>query len=140
MATAENNLSLALAQHENLLPPVTRELIRVLSWDKALALTDKYGGVTIYVPETARQLETHYLYPILGESLRALIREFSAEHLTIPKAQKAILAVRNNVVREDRKAGLSIRQIAMKHKLTERWVHEILGKEVDNRQLNLDFD
>lgn len=121
-----------------LLPDSLQEMAAVIGFGGVLALVREYGGVRLYVPRTLPA--EHILITLLGTAAaQRLAAEYGGrEHFDIPRAEGLMRAVRNRRIRADRAAGLSLRELALKYRLTERAVSNILGSEpVDDGQVDL---
>lgn len=85
-----------------------------------------YGGTRFYFCES--QLCFTRLTVMMPEAkARKLIAEFKGMTIEIPRFVDAIKAERDEEVKADQDAGMSVRDIALKHGLTERGARLILN-------------
>ena len=59
------------------------------------------------------------------------------EHFDLPKAERALRAVRDAEIRRRRIKGESVRNLALEYGLTERQIYAICEELVDDRQVSL---
>ncbi|WP_173069036.1 Mor transcription activator family protein [Sulfurimicrobium lacus] len=73
------------------------------------------------------------------DAARTLASEYGGEgHMDIPRAVAATRAARDACIHADRAASMTHRELALKYKLTERQIRNILGvEEEDDRQVGL---
>lgn len=124
-------------EHE--LPTQVRQLIDVLGWDKAIAYTQRFGGVRNYVPKT--MTPEHAFAQVLGfELAQKLVDEFpNIGSVSMPKADSMLRHLRNTAIRTRRAAGESPRALALEYKLTETWVYLICGEPEPDATAQLDL-
>lgn len=101
-------------------------LNELIGIDAARNLAVIYGGTRLYFCES--QLCFMRLAVMMSEeSARKLIAEFKGATIEIPRYAEAIRKERAEEVRADQDAGMSVREIALKHELTDRSVRTILN-------------
>ncbi|WP_293222239.1 hypothetical protein [Ottowia sp.] len=127
-----------------LLPKVLREFDRIIGLGATLDLVHAYGGLRIFIPTPARVRPDHPIARIIGtEKLLALAEVYGAEeHFPLPKAERAILAVRNARIARAYATHKTARELAAEHHLTERQIERIVAAAgvtapVDKRQTEL---
>lgn len=87
-----------------------------------------YGGGRLHVPLSVT--EDHTLSRLLGYRDACLLCEqFGGEQLTIAKAEAAKRAVRNALIRQGKRNGLSNLTLARQFKLTDRQVMTICNDD-----------
>jgi len=119
------------------LPGILRDLVDLIGLAGTMKLVEHYGGVRLYVP--VKYDPGHPIAKLLGgESFLKLIDAYGGEeHFDIPKADRAMIALRNRRIREDYSV-MSQRQLALKYGLTERQIRNIVaGIEVEDGQESL---
>lgn len=81
------------------------------------------------VPTPDRVSDAHHLAQVVGlDNLRKLAEVYSGEdHFQLPKAERALLAVRNARIASDYSTHKTARQLAAEYRLTERQVTRILS-------------
>lgn len=119
----------------DLLPKLLREFVRIIGLAPTLILVERLGGLRIYVP--LNPTPEHQLAQLIGfENLVKLSHEYGGEsHFELPKARRALLAVRDAKIRADYRHK-SVRQLAQEHRLTERHVTRIVATEVSSANQN----
>jgi len=92
------------------------------------AIWSEYGGGHLSVPVQATP--AHSLSQLLGFAAACrFCQAFGGELLTIPKAEAAKRAVRNERIRQDRREGLDNFSLCRKYGLTERQIIAICQAE-----------
>lgn len=101
-------------------------LIELIGIDAARNLAVVYGGTRFYIGES--QLCFMRLTVMMSEAnARKLITEFKGTTIEIPRFADAIKKERDVEVRADQDSGMSVRDIALKHEITERGARMILN-------------
>ena len=129
---------MTLAIEQRYLPGILQEFAVLIGLAGTLRIVETYGGVRLYVPKTVDG--DHDLVKLIGiEAARKLAAEYGGElHMDIPRAVAATRAARDACIHADRAAGMTHRELALKYKLTERQIRNILGfEEEDDRQVGL---
>ena len=128
----------------DLLPPLLQDFERIIGLAATLDLVRAYGGLRIYIPTPARVQPDHPIAKIIGvDALMALAEVYGAEdHFSLPKAERAILAVRNARIARAYETHKTARELAAENNLTERQIERILSAAgvtapVDRRQGSL---
>ena len=96
------------------------ELGYLLGRDVAGRVVQRLGGVSMVVPRTPTTLLRERLS---DTDARALCAALSGEHISIPGARPD----RHAEIRADRAQGMTGREIAIKHRITQRHVWRILA-------------
>jgi hypothetical protein len=122
----------------DLLPPILQDIVAQIGLHPTMLLVQARGGVRLYVPKLEMD-DGHYLVVLLGrEPAEKLQKMYGGdEHFDIPKAERALLAVRNSKIRHARAAGASVSGLALEYHLTERQIRTICGELIDDRQVSL---
>lgn len=113
----------------DLLPPLLQDFERLIGLPATFDLVRVYGGLRIYIPTPARVHPDHPIAKIIGvDRLMALAKVYGAnEHFTLPKAERAILALRNARICQAYGHHKTVRELAAEHRLTERQVERIVA-------------
>lgn len=121
-----------------LLPQVLQDFVRLIGLHATMILVEHFGGRRLYIPVNATP--EHRLAKLIGlENLAALSRVYGLEdHFDIPKAKRALLALRNDKIRAEF-GPKSASQLALEHDLTERQIFSIVatGEQVNADQVQL---
>lgn len=120
------------------LPMSLKEMSDIIGLEATHKLVSAYGGTRLRVP--VKMPETHPLAELLGlEAARALSCHYGLEEFDVPTASAAIKRARNHrMYLEHHEEGVSARRLALKYRLTERRVWEILAEgDQDDRQVDL---
>lgn len=122
----------------DLLEPILQDIVGLIGLPLAMKLVEASGGVRLYVPKQELE-DDHYLVRLVGrEAAEKLQTVYGGEqHFDIPKAEKALRAVRDDKIRYQRGCGLSVRSLALDNYLTERHIRTICGEMEDDRQVGL---
>lgn len=105
------------------LPPVARMLIRAIGLPATVRLLMARGGAQLHVPLDAARARV--LQGVLTEAeLRALAGAYGAQRLDLPKIDKLLRQIRDDLIRADR-ATLSAAEVARRWGLTRRRVISI---------------
>ncbi len=129
-----NNLALL---DTDLLEPILQDIVALIGLHHTMKLVHAYGGVRLYVPVQPLDDE-HYLVRLIGAAAaKKLQAMYGGEpHFDIPKAERALRAVRDNEIRAKR-PHTSVRLLALEYRLTERQIRTICGELEDDRQVGL---
>jgi hypothetical protein len=122
----------------HLLPPKLREITEYCGAETALLLLEHAGGRYVSVPYPEHLHALHQLVEWLGvERAGVFCRQYAGELIQVPKAAAAIRAIRDQKIRDDRRAGASLGSLARRYGLTQRQITTIVGQETDDRQFDL---
>lgn len=121
----------------DLLEPILQDLVGLIGLHPTMQLVQAYGGVRLYVPKLALD-DDHSLVRLIGnEAVKKLQAMYGGEpHFDIPKAERALRAVRDAEIRAKRLCS-SVRLLALEYRLTERQIRTICGEMEDDRQVGL---
>lgn len=113
-----------------LLPPRLQEFVRLIGLPATLRMVERFGGLRIYIPATA--MPDHPFAELVGmDNFTRLCEEYSADghglRFELPRALHALNAVRNAQIRADHLAGISARDLAAAHRVTERHIERIVA-------------
>lgn len=113
----------------DLLPPLLQEFERLVGLRATMALVKGWGGLRVYFPTPDRLTEDHPYAKAIGlEALKKLAQEYGGlPHFQLPKAERALQAVRNARIAADYATSKTARQIAAEHGLTERQVVRLVA-------------
>lgn len=122
----------------DLLPPILQDFVELIGLQHTLALVQAYGGVRLYVPKLQLEDDHPLVRQIGREAAEKLQAMYGGEpHFDIPKAERAVRAVRDARIRHLRGTGAPVRTLALDHRLTERQIRTICGELEDDRQSGL---
>lgn len=121
----------------DLLEPILQDLVELIGLHPTMRLVQAYGGVRLYVPKLELE-DDHSLVRLIGsEAAKKLQAMYGGEpHFDIPKAERALRAVRDAEIRAKR-PHTSVRLLALENRLTERQIRTICGEVEDDRQVGL---
>jgi Mor family transcriptional regulator len=113
----------------DLLPQLLQDFERLIGLPATLALVRVHGGLRIYIPTPARVHADHPYAKIIGvDRLMTLAETYGGEdHFTLPKAERAILALRNARIAHAYGHHKTVRELAAEHRLTERQIERIVA-------------
>lgn len=111
------------------LPPRLTELVGVIGLPATLRLVEARGGTRFYVP--AKASPDHWLTSLIGlEALQALVRARAADMVELDRADAAMRAARDRIMREAHASGsASTSMLALQYGLTQRQVFNILARD-----------
>lgn len=112
-----------------LLPPLLRDFERLVGLRATMAMVEGWGGLRIYFPTPDRVTEDHPYVKAIGiDALKTLSMEYGGlPHFQLPKAERALQAVRNARIAADYATHKTARQIAAEYGLTERQVVRLVS-------------
>jgi hypothetical protein len=111
----------------DLLEPLLQDFVRLIDLPATLAVVERWGGTRL--PIAIKAADNDELVALIGADKAAILgRHYGAERPLIPKALPAMQAVRNRRIRTDL-CSLSVRQVAMKYRLGERRLYQLLAEE-----------
>ncbi len=106
---------------------VIGRLNELIGGEAARKLAVIYGGTKLYFSES--KLCFMRLALIMGEErARKLIAEFNGMSIEVPRYSDAIKKERADEAKADRGSGMTVREVALKHELTERSARMILNE------------
>ncbi len=113
-----------------LLPQVLQDFVRLIGLVATMLIVEAYGGRRLYIP-----INPHADHPIarlIGlEKLAILSKVYGLEdHFDIPKAVRALRHLRDEKIRAEY-GPKSASTLALEHKLTERQIWNIVGRNDD---------
>lgn len=110
-----------------LLEPLLQDFVRLIGLPATLAMVERFGGTRL--PIAIKAEESADLVACIGAEKAAILgRHYGAERPLIPKALPALQAVRNKRIRAEL-CSMSVRQVALKYKLGERRVFQLLEEQ-----------
>ncbi|MDP1527711.1 MAG: Mor transcription activator family protein [Rhodocyclaceae bacterium] len=119
-----------------LIPERLQEIAGYCGEQTALVLLLNFPGVHVRIPKKAHP--THKLAELLGmPAFLKMVEIFPDEVLQIPRAAKAIRALRNQQILRDFAAGHSQASIALNYGMTERQVNTICNTVRIDSQLDM---
>ena len=112
-----------------LLPPLLQDFERLIGLPATMALVRVVGGRRVYFPTPDRVTPEHQYAPVIGvENLLKVAEAYGGvAHFQFPKAERALIAVRNARIAADYAASKTAREIAAEHALTESQVVRIVA-------------
>lgn len=123
-----------------LLPPRLHEFVRLIGLPATMLMVDRFGGLRIYIP--LEPTPEHMFAELIGfDNLVALCSEFNGDRVLLPRALRALNAVRNAKIRAEY-GPKSLRDLASEYRLTERHVSRIVADlqfKKDQLQTSLDW-
>ena len=113
----------------DLLPPLLQEFERLVGLQATMALVQKWGGLRVYFPTPERATEEHPYASVIGmDALLKLAEEYGGlPHFQLPKAERALQAVRNARIAAEYATNKTAREIAAEYGLTEGQVVRIVA-------------
>ncbi|MBN2684986.1 MAG: hypothetical protein JXR40_06880 [Pontiellaceae bacterium] len=115
------------------LSPMLKELERVVGLEATLALVERWGGINLYIPQTAP--EGHVLALAIGvEAAEKLARYFGGDHISMPKAEEYKRLKRDREIWQKRQQGACANTLALDYGLTQRHIWQILSSERKRRK------
>jgi hypothetical protein len=128
----------------DLLPPRLQIIVRAIGLPATMLLVEHFGGLRIYIP--ANPTPDHPYAELIGfDNLVRLGRQFSidgiGDRFLLPRALRALNAVRNAKICADYRDGASARTLAAEHRMTQRHVERIVSGVLldDPRQTKLSW-
>lgn len=120
-----------LAQIQHLLPASVRELLTVISAGGVVSLIRNRGGTRLAVPRTVDK--AGQIRQWLNDSdTEKFCQYYGGLELNLPRCLDAMLAARNLLILEDKRAGLTLTDLALKYQMTERNVTNALRRAEPN--------
>lgn len=125
----------------DLLPPLLQDFVRLIGLEATMAFVRHSGGLRIYIPTPARATDDHDYAKVIGTAnLRVLAEVYGGEsHFQLPKAERALIAVRNSRIAAAYATHKTARELAAEYHLTESQIVRIVAAQgvtapVDRRQ------
>lgn len=106
-------------------PESVQYLITVIGLHSALILVKNKGGAHIEIPKRAR--ERHWLADLIGmDDFNKLALAYGSTMLEIPRCANLLRLARNIKMLQDKRAGATNSQLALKFQMTERRIRSTL--------------
>ena len=106
---------------------VFQEVCQLIGEEAIAKLVAEYGGTRLYLPTMIKP--EHPLCHLLGQEIaQKLAGEFSGLSVEIPRAVRLHIGQRNALIFADRALGTSQRKLALKYRMTERNIRNILNQ------------
>ena len=108
----------------DLLSPKLAEMVNLIGLPATMKMVERFGGLRIYIP--ANPSDEHPFAEVIGyDNLLKLAEATGAngqgERFLLPKAMRALNAVRNARIRGDYQAGKSTRTLAVERQADLAW-------------------
>ncbi|MBD9405428.1 hypothetical protein IB236_08790 [Acidovorax sp. ACV02] len=113
-----------------LLPPLLQDFERLIGQDATMALVRHSGGLRIYIPTPERVTPDHpFAHEIGLDNLLKLAEVYGGEaHFQLPKAERALIQVRNARIAHAYSTHKTARELAVEYHLTERQIVRIVAE------------
>lgn len=113
----------------DLLPPLLQDFVRLIGLDATMALVRHSGGLRIYIPTPERVTPDHSFAHVIGlDNLLKLAEVYGGEsHFQLPKAEKAMIQVRNARIAQAYATHKTARELACEYHLTEGQIVRIVA-------------
>ena len=114
----------------DLLPPLLQDFERLIGLEATMALVRHSGGLRIYIPTPERVTPDHPFAHVIGaDNLFKLAEIYGGEsHFQIPKAEMALIQVRNARIGHAYSTQKTARELAVEYHLTERQIVRIVAE------------
>jgi|GEM_PF-3512854 len=119
------------AQILAILPESLGRMAQLIGIDNTLAMVDRFGGTSVYIPTVDRCSEDHELADIIGYfELRKLAMEHGPRRLEIPLAHAMMRRIRDMRI-HDLARHMTHKSIARRFRMTERTVRNICAQSTN---------
>jgi Mor family transcriptional regulator len=108
-----------------LLPESIQDMAAIVGPALALRLLERFAGVSVRIPKRPR-LEHPLTHALGWDDACTLSRAYGGELLAMPNGKAARLALRNEAIRAERRAGVSTAALARRFDLTERQIYSVI--------------
>lgn len=120
-----------------LLPESMADLVDIIGLPAVLKLMEAFGGTEFWVPE-----KLHHQHPLVdaigAEAAQTLCEYMARERIKVPRGVGITRGVRNQAIRRERHEGAKLAELALRYRLTDRQVLNILNAEpADDRQQDM---
>lgn len=106
---------------------VLSEFFEFLDLDQVMAILNRWGGVTMYVPKRISKNRGHDLVRAVGlKGAKALSWKYSGEFVHIPSGKFAGIIITKWSVFQDWKSGMGTKEIAVKYGRTWKTIRRYL--------------
>ena len=114
----------------DLLPPLLHDFERLIGLEATMALVRHSGGLRIYIPTPERITPDHPFALEIGQAnLLKLAEVYGGEaHFQLPKAERALIQVRNARIAHAYSTHKTARELAVEYHLTERQIVRIVAE------------
>lgn len=128
MAGSPGALQVELAE----LPGSLFDIADLIGLPATLELIDAWGGVRMYFPLPRALSDLHPLVQVLGgETAARLCERYGGADFPLPRALDALRRARDRLIHHEHALGVSARTLALRYRLTERHLWQILATDPD---------
>lgn len=114
------------------LPASLTDIADLIGLPATLDLVDAWGGVRMYFPSPRALSDVHPLVQVLGgETAVRLCERFGGTDVLLPRALDALRRARDRLIHHEHAQGASGRTLALRYRLSERRLWEILATDPD---------
>lgn len=117
-----------------LLPESMAKLSEIIGLPAVLDLMEAFGGTQLWVPE--KLSHNHLLVDAIGaEAAQQMCEYMAKERMLVPRGESIRREIRNRAIRRERFQGAKLAELAIRYRMTDRQVLNILNAEpMDDRQ------
>ncbi len=109
------------------LPKSMHYLITIISLKSLLILIKSRGGTRESIPNTAKS--EHWLADLIGmDDFKKLAALYGGGMMDIPRCVKLLNLIRDIEILQDRRTRMPIKQLSLKHGMTERGISKALRR------------
>jgi hypothetical protein len=108
----------------------TQNLLKIVGYEALEVLIRHFGGLGVYIPESAPFRGELSVLPL--EAQKALAWHFGGTEVYIPKLDHKLRLSLYHQIQKDRLNGAKIKDLVRKYHFSERWICEILRRDLDN--------
>lgn len=124
------------ANERDYLCPNLRAIADLCGVKAALKLSEAWPGVRLFVPQT--MTPDHPIALAIGvTAAEKLAQRHGGETISVSSADRYHRQRRNQLILAEYKAGASGRSLALKYGLVEKYVYDLVGKELSKQQADL---
>lgn len=103
------------------LPPIARDIERLIGSEALWALVQMSGGIPLYIPASPDRLEGHRLNQVIGvDALKRLCREYGGTKIMMPMMTAELRWRRDSALMARRESGASAAQTAREFGMCQR--------------------
>lgn len=111
------------------LPVRARELVVIFGFLPTIRALIEFGGERVVVPVKVPASDDHPLVARLGrETVEKLVSARPGDRFDMPGVTSIERLLRNNALRADFDAGVSVRELVARYRLSDRHVRMLLGE------------
>lgn len=110
-----------------MLPAIVQRMVDVIGWDDAISIVMRWGGTTVFFPDSVDAAMQSQISRVIGQDKAVQLgRKIGGGLVQLPRCAALLTQQRDAEIMQRRESGETVRDLALRFRLTERHVYRIL--------------